>query len=154
MTIDNDVLRILRQLRQVAFARAEITTENVSIVIDGTRPMLQRDGVGRPSPKPVRADPSSAKIAGRAVSLHPDDPVTVAPLMGTFYRAPKPGAPPFVEPGQEVEAGSVVGLIEVMKLMNSVFAGRAGRIAEFTVRDGQLVERGQALLRFVRSPAT
>ena len=51
-------------------------------------------------------------------------------IMGTFYRAPKPGAPPFVEVGSQVEAETVVGIIETMKLMNSVYAGLSGTITE------------------------
>ncbi len=74
------------------------------------------------------------------------DEVT-APLLGTFYRAPKPGAPPFVDVGSVVEADTVIAIIEVMKLMNTVRAGRAGRVTEILVGDGALVEYGQPLLR-------
>jgi biotin carboxyl carrier protein len=73
--------------------------------------------------------------------------VVAAPLMGTFYRAAQPGAPPFVERGMAVEATSVVGLIEVMKLMNSVYAGQDGQIADILVQDGDSVTRGQTLMR-------
>jgi acetyl-CoA carboxylase biotin carboxyl carrier protein len=70
-----------------------------------------------------------------------------APLLGTFYRAPKPGAAPFVEVGSAVEPETVIAIIEVMKLMNTVRAGRAGRVTEILVTDGALVEYGQPLLR-------
>lgn len=71
----------------------------------------------------------------------------VAPLLGTFYRAPKPGAPPFVELGTPVEEDSAVGLVETMKLFNSVAAGVRGTVAEICVDDGQFVEQGAVLLR-------
>ena len=70
-----------------------------------------------------------------------------APLLGAFYRAPKPGAAPFVEVGDSVEADTVIGIIEVMKLMNSVPAGIAGVVTEILAQNGQLVEHGQPLIR-------
>ena len=74
-----------------------------------------------------------------------------APLLGTFYRAPKPGAPPFVEVGAAVEADTIVGIIEVMKLMNTVRAGVRGTVAEVLAADGALVEFGEILLRVRKS---
>ena len=70
-----------------------------------------------------------------------------SPLLGTFYRAPKPGAPPFVEVGSQVEEGTVVAIIEVMKLMNTVRAGVRGTVTEILVADGALAEYGETLLR-------
>jgi acetyl-CoA carboxylase biotin carboxyl carrier protein len=72
--------------------------------------------------------------------------VIPAPMVGTFYRAPSPGEPPFVEAGQKVAAGETVGLVEVMKLFNSITAPCAGTIVEFLVENGKLVEYGQPLL--------
>ena len=70
-----------------------------------------------------------------------------APMLGTFYSAPKPGAAPFVSVGDRVEADTVVGIIEVMKLMNSTSAGVSGEIVEILVKDGDLVEYEQTLMR-------
>jgi len=67
-------------------------------------------------------------------------------LLGTFYRAPKPGAPPFVEVGARVEPDTVIGIIEVMKLMNAVRAGARGVVRDIRARDGVLVEYGETLL--------
>jgi len=67
-------------------------------------------------------------------------------LLGTFYRAPKPGAPPFVEVGAKVEPDTIIGIIEVMKLMNTVRAGTSGRVCEIRAGDGSLVEYGETLL--------
>lgn len=72
-----------------------------------------------------------------------------APLLGVYYRAPKPGEPPFVEVGSRVEPDSTVGIIEVMKLMNTVRAGARGEIVAIAARNGELVEYGEALM-FVR----
>lgn len=70
-----------------------------------------------------------------------------APMLGTFYRSPKPGAEPFVVPGARLEPDTVVGIIEVMKLMNSVTANLAGEIVEVVAQDGELVEYDQVLFR-------
>ena len=69
-----------------------------------------------------------------------------APNLGTFYRAPKPGAPPYVEVGQRVEPDTEVCLIEVMKLFAPVRAGLTGIVREIRARDGEMVEFDQALI--------
>jgi biotin carboxyl carrier protein len=73
-----------------------------------------------------------------------------APLLGVFFRAPKPGEAPFVEIGTRVEPDTVIAIIEVMKLMNPVRAGVVGEIVEILADNAALVEYGQALMR-VRS---
>jgi len=69
-----------------------------------------------------------------------------APMVGTFYRSPSPGAKPFVEVGDRVEPDSVVCIIEVMKLMNTIHAGASGVVREIRVENSQPVEFGQVLL--------
>ena len=71
----------------------------------------------------------------------------VAPTIGVFYRAPAPGEAPFVEIGMRVEPTTIVCIIEVMKMMNSIPAGIAGTIAEIHVENAQAVEYGQPLFR-------
>ena len=70
-----------------------------------------------------------------------------APLLGTFWHAPRPGADPFVKPGDKVTADTIIGIIEVMKLMNSVPAGVAGIVLEICAPNGELVEHGECLIR-------
>lgn len=69
------------------------------------------------------------------------------PMLGTFYRAPKPGATPFVEVGSTVQPDSVVCIIETMKLMNSVYAGVAGVVVEICLDDAQFADEAEVLLR-------
>ncbi|MGB2567223.1 acetyl-CoA carboxylase biotin carboxyl carrier protein [Micromonospora citrea] len=69
-----------------------------------------------------------------------------SPIVGTFYRAPEPGAAPFVRVGDAVRPGQVVGIVEAMKLMNEVTAERAGRVVEILVDDGRPVEYDQPLV--------
>ena len=69
------------------------------------------------------------------------------PLPGTFYRSPKPGSAPFVEVGQRVETETVVAIVETMKLMNSVYAGRRGSIAEICLADAEFARQDAVLMR-------
>ncbi len=69
------------------------------------------------------------------------------PMLGTFYRAPKPGAAPFVEVGSRVRPDTVVCIIETMKLMNSVCAGMAGEVVEICLDDAQFADESAVLLR-------
>ena len=71
----------------------------------------------------------------------------ISPMLGTFYRAPKPGSAPFVEIGSAVSEDSVIAIIEVMKLMNTVRAGVKGVIKEILPADETLVEFGEVLMR-------
>ena len=68
-----------------------------------------------------------------------------APMVGTFYRAPSPGSAPFIEEGQTVEAGSVVCILEAMKLMNEVKSNKKCTIVKMLVEDGQVVRKGDKL---------
>lgn len=84
--------------------------------------------------------------------VRPDGQLEVrAPMVGTFYRAPSPGEPPFVEKGDHVERGMPLCLIEVMKLFTTIESTLTGRVAEILVDDATLVEYGQPL--FVIDPA-
>ena len=90
-----------------------------------------------PTPTPAATDPTAQDIR--------------APLLGTFYRSPKPGALPFVEVGSQVEEDTIICIIEVMKLMNTVRAGVRGRVTEILARDGVLVEYDDTLMRVDKS---
>ena len=100
-----------------------------------------------PAQQPVAAQ-TQATQATQAPVLHtpPGAHVVTAPMMGTVYRAPEPGAAPYVQPGQHVEAGQQLCIVEVMKLMNAVHAEHAGVVSQVLVADGQLVEFGQPLV--------
>jgi acetyl-CoA carboxylase biotin carboxyl carrier protein len=68
-----------------------------------------------------------------------------APMMGMFYRAPSPGAAPFVEVGDTITEHTIIGIIEVMKVMSSIEAGVKGKVSSILVENGQLVEYNQPL---------
>ncbi|MFC0032921.1 acetyl-CoA carboxylase biotin carboxyl carrier protein [Micromonospora chaiyaphumensis] len=99
-----------------------------------------------PAPAPrAEADPVTGPQVAAAAPVT-DRPAVRAPVVGTFYRSPEPGAAPFVAVGDVVRPGQVVGIVEAMKLMNEVTAGQAGRVAEVLVEDGKPVEYDQPLL--------
>ncbi len=103
-----------------------------------------------PAAAPAAATPAAAKPAAAAPTGEapvPDGMLVIrAPNLGTFYRAPKPGAPAYVEVGQVIEPDTEVCLIEVMKLFAPVRAGIAGTVREIRARDGQMVEFDQVLI--------
>lgn len=74
-------------------------------------------------------------------------------MVGTFYRAPEPGAAPFTEVGRAVGEDDVVCIIEVMKLMNSIPAGARGTVTHILVEDGASVEAGQAMIVLTPAPS-
>jgi acetyl-CoA carboxylase biotin carboxyl carrier protein len=90
--------------------------------------------------------PADHPTAGVAPRWAPQSILIRAPMVGTFYRAPEPGAPPFVRTGQVVEPDTIVCIIEVMKLMNSIRAGARGVVARVLVDDGATVETGAPLI--------
>jgi acetyl-CoA carboxylase biotin carboxyl carrier protein len=102
------------------------------------------------NPPPRAGEGDHAKHGGRGASPPPSDPSLAdipSPLLGVFYRAPKPGEAPFVEVGAQVEEDTVIAIIEVMKLMNSVRAGVKGEVVEVLADNGALVEYDQPLMR-------
>ena len=98
------------------------------------------------APKAVEAEapPPLGQEAGAARVGEVDVP---APLLGNFFSAPRPGDPPFVEPGDTVGADTTIGIIEVMKLMNPIRAGVAGTVVAILAENGKAVEEGQPLVR-------
>jgi acetyl-CoA carboxylase biotin carboxyl carrier protein len=97
-----------------------------------------------PAPAPVAA-PSAAPPAAPAVR---GDLVEItAPMVATFYRAPSPGDPPFVELGARINVGQTVCILEAMKLMNELESEVSGEVVEILVENGTPVEFGQVLMR-------
>ena len=102
------------------------------------------------APPPVAAAPAApsgpaAVTQGGGAHAHAPDKVITAPMVGTFYSAPAPGAKAFVELGSEVKAGDVLCIIEAMKMMNQIESDKAGRVVSILVRNGDPVEFGQSL---------
>jgi acetyl-CoA carboxylase biotin carboxyl carrier protein len=132
--------------------------DQLSLEMGGLKLSLRRSPaqVAAPPSAPIAAPASPAALVPPSAQAAASDP-TPAPmtgltdvpssLLGTFYQAGKPGADPFVSIGSKVAPDTVIGIIEVMKLMTSVQAGVSGTVAEIVAPDGELVEHGQVLIR-------
>ncbi len=164
-----DVAEITRLLEHSDFLELRLEHEGFKLTLrrTGARDSSSESvppGAAPSAAPAASASAASAPSAGPAAvapraSPHPStvaDPSLVevtAPLLGIFYRAPRPGAAPYVEVGSVVAEDTVIGIIEVMKLMNSVPAGVRGTVIEVVVEDGAAVEQGQVLLRVSRESA-
>jgi acetyl-CoA carboxylase biotin carboxyl carrier protein len=109
-----------------------------------------RKGGAVPAPAvatPHRPAPPPAPGPIPAIAAAGDGTAIPAPLLGIFWHAPRPSAAPFVQPGDSVTPETVIGIIEVMKLMNAVVAGMDGTVLDLPAPNGVLVEHGQTLIR-------
>jgi acetyl-CoA carboxylase biotin carboxyl carrier protein len=142
-----DVAEILRLVEGSSF-------DEFSLELDGLKLNFKRSAdssvlpdlpSGAASPPPAMAAPVEPPVPVAAAD--PNVHNVQAPMLGTFYRAPKPGEPAYVAVGDKVEKDTIVGIIEVMKLMNTVRAEVSGAVAEILAADGAFVEYGEILLR-------
>jgi acetyl-CoA carboxylase biotin carboxyl carrier protein len=135
-------------------ARIAAEFELSEIEADGGGHIRVRRGGGEAAPV------AAALPAARPIALSPPPPgegpapeagvFISSPFVGTFYRAPSPEAPSFVEAGGKVRKGQVVCIVEAMKLMNEIEAEADGKIEEILVKNGEHVEYGQHLFRLSR----
>lgn len=107
-------------------------------------PMPQMYAATPQQAAPVAA-PAPAAAAAPAEPAVPEGHVVKSPMVGTFYRAPSPGAKPFVDVGQNVNEGDTLCIIEAMKLLNEIESDKAGVVKAILVENGQAVEFGQPL---------
>jgi len=166
-----DVQEILKLLEQSSFDELYLETPQLKLIVrrghDGTTSTaapspssaaLPAAPAAAPATEPPAVQATDAATAtpaaSQAVAEAPAPPAEqhaealvpiVAPLKGIFYRAPRPGAEPFVDVGSLVQEDTIVAIIEVMKLMHSVQAGVRGTIVAVCVENGQAVDRGQPL---------
>lgn len=124
------------QSRRVARTEVEHVQE-VAGASSGAAAAPAEDGRHRKDDGQTGADRGSAVASGNTVT---------APLVGIFYSAPEPGAPPYVEVGDHVDSDTTVGLIEAMKVFTAVQAGSAGLVHRVLVGNEEFVEFGQALM--------
>jgi acetyl-CoA carboxylase biotin carboxyl carrier protein len=163
---DDDVREILRLIDESKLDELRIETPELKLhVLRGGRPAAapaaepappapepaqsgQPAAASDAAPEPAASPATAAPDAAAPATAARDGALTIeAPMLGTFYRAPEPGAEPFVDVGTRVEPGTVVCLIEVMKMMNSVQAGVAGTIVEVCADNAEVVEHGDPLFK-------
>ena len=154
---EDDVLHILKLIDESKFDYFQLEVGELKITVSKGDPIPLTGGAPQPvsvAPAPSAAVAAAPKPAPASTAAAPAvKPAAVpegmlaitAPLLGTFYVAPEPGAPPFVSVGQQVTEDTTCGLIEVMKVFNSVRATVKGTIVEVVAQNGQFVEFGQPL---------
>lgn len=151
MDIDlEELAALVALLKEAEFSEFRYEKGDLQIVV--RRGALAAESAGAPSPPksaplapvPVRKA-AAAQASARDLEIPEGSEPVLAPLLGTFYSRPKPGEPPFVAIGDRVEPDTVLCIVEVMKLMNSVEAGRSGVIVAIHAQDGELVEFGHPL---------
>ena len=145
-----DIAEIAKLLDESHFTdlRLEMGSLKLRIRRDGGRwsPALEEEeepGQAAPAAD-TEPPPALGQEAGAARAGELDVP---APLLGNFYAAPRPGDPPFVQPGDKVDEDTVIGIIEVMKLMNPIRADVVGTVVAILAENGTAVEEGQSLIR-------
>ena len=139
-----DVLRIVELVKTTRFSEFRLKVGAIEVHLK------RKNGAGGdPVLHAQPASPGEAAVTARSAAdrSFPAGAVLVrSPMVGTFYRAPAPGADPFVEVGKHVDADSTVCLIEVMKLMNSIPAETRGVVTEILLPNGARVEPGDVLV--------
>jgi len=141
---DREAFRLIEEMLQLMESRGlvELEMEHQGLRIrlkkasSSQAPQLVEYVAG--VPQAAAGQPAAKPSEGRRI-------VIKSPMVGTFYRAPAPDAPPFLEVGQEIEVGQVVCIIEAMKLMNEIKSEAAGRVVEVLAQNGDPVEFGQPL---------
>lgn len=153
-----NVLRLIRESATVSSFEFELGDIKLSVVREHARAAQATPAAQAPSPVPsapagpasqraaAPANDSPATVNGKAAYAGAGEITVAAPMLGIFYRSPSPGADPFVREGDIVQAGDVIGLIEVMKLFTQVTAHCAGRVVRFDAQDNALVEHGESLM--------
>ncbi len=152
---EDDVLHILKLIDESKFDYFQLEVGELKITVSKGDPIplgnaaqpaaISAAPAAAPKPAPA-APPVAAAAAPKAAAIPAGHLAVTAPILGTFYVAPEPGAPPFVTVGQQVTEDMTCGLIEVMKVFNSVRAGVKGTIVEVVAANGSFVEFGQALI--------
>lgn len=134
-----------------------VETGDVKLVVrrnggGGASPVIERPAVAAPTPRAAATSALAAQKAAAPAAMDSSGKLEViAPMVGTFYRAPSPDAPVFVEVGSVVKKGQPVCLIEVMKLFTTINSEFDGRVVQIGAENGELVEYGRVL--FVIDPA-
>lgn len=142
---NDEIIELLKALNESKF-------DELRLEIPGFKLVLSKGSTNEPVQAVAASPPPEPEKTQEPEDL--EGLVAVrSPILGIFYRAPKPGAPPFVEVGSEVGAEDTVCLIEVMKLFNTVAAGVAGKIARVCAENGKMVEYNQVLFLIEPAPA-
>ncbi len=143
------VKKLIELLETSDIAEIEIKEGEEAVRISRASRIAPVAAVAAPAAAPAQAPaPGSApEPAEPATTAVESGNVVPSPMVGTFYRAPAPDSPPYVEIGQQVKEGDVIGIVEAMKMMNQIESEFSGTVEAIFVEDGKPVEFGQPLVR-------
>ena len=143
------IKKLIELLEESGLAEIEITEGEESVRIARASHGPPAVSQAAPMPAPAAAAPSPAPAPASAAASQAraprDENLVTAPMVGTFYASPAPGAKAFVEVGEEVRVGQVLCIIEAMKMMNQIESERAGKVVAVLAKNGEPVEFGQPL---------
>lgn len=140
--------KLIDLVQESGIAELEITEGEEKVRINRTSAMqgaVMSYQPAAPAAMAAPAAPTAAPAAAPEAPAAPEGHVVKSPMVGTFYRSSAPGAKPFVEMGQSVNAGDTLCIIEAMKLLNEIEADQGGSVKAILVENGQPVEYGQPL---------
>ena len=145
--------KLIDLVQESGIAELEITEGEekvrISRINHGPQTVLAMPSGAMQAPAPVLAAPAAAAAATPPVPEKVEGHIVKSPMVGTFYRAPSPGAKAFVDIGDRVSPGDTLCIIEAMKLLNEIEADQGGAIKEIYVENGQPVEYGEPLFLVV-----
>ena len=144
MADDTELMQqVFKETKELIRAMEGTATSHVRISAGGVTIEVERDGAAFTT----TSVPMAASAGGGAVpAAAPGTMALVAPLVGVFYRSGTPGSKPYVEVGDTVERGQVIGIVEAMKVMNEVTSDYRGVVAEILVENGDAVQYEQRLM--------
>ena len=139
--------KLIDLVQESGISELEVTEgeEKVRIAKHFAAPAGQTYMMPAAAPMPMGAPAAAAASAAAVDDDEPEGHAVKAPMVGTFYRSPSPGAPSFIEVGQSVAKGQTLCIIEAMKLLNEIESDAAGTVKAILVENGQPVEYGQPL---------
>jgi len=147
-----EIKELVQFLKEEDITEFELERGDVKVRIkrglaESPQPPTDRIIAVHPAPaSPMQAPvPAVAPVAAEPPKIEESLHMVRSPIVGTYYESPSPGSPPFVKPGDSVEAGQVLCIVEAMKLMNEIEADVGGEIVKCLVKNGQPIEYGQEL---------
>ncbi|HEV2716367.1 MAG TPA: acetyl-CoA carboxylase biotin carboxyl carrier protein [Terriglobales bacterium] len=153
-----EIKELIEFLKEQEIAEFELERGDVKVRIkrapDSSVPPQDTRIIAVQTPAPLVTDNSAIAATSPPAATPPKEPTAKAeeplhtvrsPIVGTFYESPSPGSPPFVKPGDVVEVGQVLCIVEAMKLMNEIESDVAGEVVKRLVANGQPIEYGQEL---------
>lgn len=150
----DDIAEILRLINSSTLDELVVDTGDVKLVVRRNNVTGQAELTDENAPRarrPAAQSNSGTRTEPSRIATAAGQVEVVAPMVGTFYRAPRPDAPAFVEIGSVVNVGQPLCLIEVMKLFTTINAESSGRVVQIGAENGELVEYGRTL--FVIEPS-